>query len=165
MVIDLSEFTASDYAAWWGAVVATVALIWNITQKLREGPRVKVRVTPNMRVYPAQPPTYDNDYISVKAVNVGTAPTTITHLAGWYTKNIIGLVRKSKRQHFVVNVNQETGNVTPFVLQPGTEWGNLTLQTDLLEKAGNGYVYLGVIHNQRERPVYKRVKGAKPDDA
>lgn len=51
MVIDFSKFTISDYAAWWGAVIATLALIWNIVIAARSGARVKVRVSPNMKIF------------------------------------------------------------------------------------------------------------------
>ncbi len=161
MIIDLSNFTVSDYAAWWGAIVASLALTWNIIRTLRAGARVKVKVTANIRVYPSQPPTYENDYISIKAVNLGTGPTTITHCAGFYTKSIWGIIKKSERQHFVVNISPLTGKDIPFVLEPGNEWSNLAAQDELLEKSSNGHLYIGIIHNQRRKPIYKRVKEAK----
>ena len=158
MILDLSNFSASDYAAWWGAIVASLALTWNIIQTIRAGARIEVVITPNMKVYPPQPPTNDNDYIAVKAVNRGTGPTTITHCAGFYTNSRWGLIKKSERQQFVINISPETGTKIPFVLEPGAEWNNLAAQADLFKMSGSGYLYLGIYHNQRSKPVYKRVK-------
>jgi len=164
MVIDLSNFTPSDYAAWWGAIIASLALVWNIIHTLRSGARLRVTVSPDMRIYPPQPPTNDNDYISIKAVNVGTGPTTITHCLGYYTKSIWGLVKKSERQHFIVNITPDTGNDIPFVLGPGAEWSNIAAQDKLFEAAGNGIIYIGIVHNQRRKAIYKRIKRTKPED-
>jgi hypothetical protein len=157
MIIDLSKLTPSDYAAWWGAIIATLALIWNIIIALRSGPRIKVTASPNMKVYPQQPITEDNTYISVRAINRGTSPTTITHFAGFYAPNLWALLR-GKKQHFVVNTHPVLGNPIPFVLKPGEEWSSLADQNDLTEKSEQGYLYLGVYHNQGKRPIFKRVK-------
>ena len=158
MIIDLSNFTPSDYAAWWGAFVASLAFLWNVVAAVRSGPRVKITVTPDMQIYPNQPPTNDNTYVAVRAVNVGTGKTTITHCAGYYTTNILGVLLKKYRQQFMINIDHQTGHPVPFMLEPGAEWANLADQKFLMERAGNGRVYLGIIHNQRKRPIYKRVK-------
>ena len=158
MTLDISQFGPSDYAAWWGAIIASLAFLWNIVVAICSGARVCVRVTPDIRVYPSGPPTYESDYVSVTAVNVGNGPTTITHCAGYYTKNVLGIFLKKHRQPFMINVNTATGGGIPFVLAPGTEWANLADQAFLLERAGKGRVYLGIIHNQAKSPVYKRVK-------
>lgn len=157
MVIDFSKFSASDYAAWWGAVIATLALIWNIVVAVRSGARVTVRANPNMKIYPQQPITGDNTYISVAAVNHGTSPTTITHFCGYYARSLWDLV-KGKKQHFIVNTHAALGKTVPYVLAPGEEWSSLADQADLLKNAKGRFLYLGIIHNQRKRPLYKRVK-------
>jgi hypothetical protein len=167
MELDLSTLTPSDYAAWWGAIIASLALVWNIVVAVRSGARIKVSVSPNMRIYPSQPPTYDNEYVAVKAVNVGNGPTTITHCLGYYTKNKWGIVLKQHRQPFVINTNRATGNDVPHVLNPGEEWANLADQNFLKERAKGSWLYLGVIHNQKRRPIYKRVRldsVGEPDD-
>jgi hypothetical protein len=111
-----------------------------------------------MQIFPSQAPTHDKTYVSVRAVNVGTGKTTITHCAGYYTTNILGVLLKKYRQPFMININNQTGHPVPFILEPGTEWGNLADQEFLMERTENGRVYLGIIHNQRKRPIYKRVK-------
>ncbi len=157
MVIDFTNFTASDYAAWWGAVTATLALLWNIIVAMRSGARIKIRATPNMIIYPKQAITEDNTYISVTAVNHGNSPTTITHFCGFYAPTLWALIRGKKKQ-FVINTHSALGKPIPFVLAPGEEWGGLADQKNMLGENGDGYLYLGIIHNQRTRPMYKRVK-------
>lgn len=157
MTIDFSYFTASDYAAWWGATIATLALVWNIVVAIRTGARIKVKVIPNINVYPIQPPTNDNTYVSVTAVNHGNSPTTITHFSGYYASDLWSLIR-GKKQQFVINASPETGKPVPYVLGPGQEWSGLADQDDLLNKSKGGYLYLGVYHNQCNKPIYKRVK-------
>lgn len=164
MTIDFSKISASDYAAWWGAIIATLALVWNIIVAILSGARVKVRATPDMIIYPPQNLTGDKEYISVTAVNCGTSPTTITHFCGYYSQSMWDLIR-GKKQSFIVNSDPRLGQEIPFILAPGEEWSNLTDQKSLFEKCPNGYIYVGIIHNQRKRPIYKRVKqNAQPDN-
>jgi len=155
--MDFSNWSISDYAAWWGAIIATLALIWNIIRAIRSGPRIYVRATPNMKVFPEDSITKGKTYISVTAVNRGNAPTTITHFCGFYTNNLWNLIRR-KRQHFITNPHPSTGKTIPYVLSPGEEWSNLADQKDIQEKMGNGYLYIGIIHNQKKHPIYVRVK-------
>jgi len=157
MIIDFSKLTASDYAAWWGATVATLALLWNIVVALRSGARIKVNVSPNMSVYPSHEVSENKTYISVKAVNHGTSPTTITHFSGYYATSLWSLIT-GKKQQFIINTSPLLGKPIPFVLAPGEEWHNLADQEDITKDCKDGYLYLGVLHNQSNRPVYKRVK-------
>jgi hypothetical protein len=63
-----------------------------------------------------------------------------------------------KKQQFVINTHPSLGKPVPYVLAPGEEWSSLANQKDIQGKSAGGYLYLGVIHNQRKRPVYKRIK-------
>ncbi len=157
MSIDFSKWSASDFAAWWGAIVATLAVIWNIIVAIRSGARVQVKANPDMQIFPRQPITGDKKYISVTAINKGNSSTTITHFCGYYTKNIWNRIR-GKKQQFIVNTDGSLGKQIPYVLRPGEEWSNMAIQKDIEEKCAGGLLYLGIIHNQRKRPIYKRVK-------
>jgi hypothetical protein len=157
MATEPSIFTASDYAAWWGATIATLALFWNIIVALRSGARVRVKANPNMKVYPPQPLTGDKDWISVTAINCGTSPTTITHCCGYYSASFWDLIR-GKKQQFIINCDPRLGSKIPTVLAPGEEWSNLADQQGLKEQNPNGFYYIGIMHNQKKRPIYKRVK-------
>ena len=157
MNIDFSTWSTSDFAAWWGAIVASFAVIWNIIVAVRSGARVHVRVNPEMQVYPRQPPTNDNTYISVTAVNRGNSSTTITNFCGYYTKSYWNLLRR-KKQSFIVTTDLSLGKPIPYVLRPGEEWSSMADQKSIQEQCAGGLLYFGIIHNQRKRAVYKRVK-------
>lgn len=155
--MDLSAWSISDFAAWWGAIVATLALVWNIVVALRDGPRVTVRAVPDMQIFPKDPITGDKTYVSVTAVNRGNAPTTITHFCGYYSKNLWSRLF-GKRQEFMIMTNPLLGKDVPYVLRPGEEWSSMADENDMLKKLGAGYLYLGVLHNQSKKPCYVRVR-------
>lgn len=154
MIIDLSSLTTSDYAAWWGAIIASFALIWNVVTFIRSGARIKVYVSTNMELFPPNPGKEDNTYTFLRAVNVGDSATTIMHFCGYSAETIFDRFRK-KAKHFIIS-NANTNQPLPFKLEPGEEWTGLALQDELLKD--KKFVYLGVIHNQREKAIYKRVK-------
>ena len=82
---------------------------------------------------------------------------TITHFCGFYAHSFWDLMR-GKKQQFVVPTHPALGKTVPYVLAPGDQWSSLADQDDMLKKAKGGFLYLGIIHNQRKRPLYKRVK-------
>lgn len=157
MLPDSSNLTASDYAGWWGAITATLALTWNIVVFIRSGARIKIRVNSNIIVFPESPITKGKTYVSVTAINIGKSATTITHFCGYYGKSYFGIIRM-KRQEFVINCHPALGNTVPFLLSPGEEWRGLADQGDLSEHINNGVLLIGIIHNQRKRPILKRTK-------
>jgi len=157
-MIDFDTWTISDYAAWWGAIVATIAVVWNLVSAMLSGPRILLRVSKNMQTLPATQQTAGRTFVFVNAVNIGTATTTITHMCGYNAPNFIALLFKRKRKQLIGNEHESLGPLLPHVLRPGEEWSNAFDQEYLEEKFSDGWLYVGVIHNQKKRPVYKRVK-------
>tara|TARA_R110001592_G_C12973682_1_gene733489 strand:- start:167 stop:646 length:480 start_codon:yes stop_codon:yes gene_type:complete len=156
--MNLSEFTASDYAAWWGAIIATLAFIWNIVRALFEGPRLRISVSPNMMLFPQNGPTAGKTYIRLIATNTGDAPVTVTNYCGYYAKSRIEIFQK-KQQHFVVNVTRELSSPIPHVLQPGTQWTGMLDQDGFYEGTiPPKYLYVGLAHSHSRKVKYKRVK-------
>lgn len=155
--VDFGTWSGSDYAAWWGATVATLAFAWNVVRALRAGPRIHVRANAGMQVYPRSEVFGDKEYIMVKAVSRGTGPTTVTHFLGFHSKSRWDAWRR-KGRHFVVGTHPIVGPL-PRVLLPGEEWQGMSDQTDMPEHySRSGYLYMGVAHNQRRRSVYTRVR-------
>lgn len=156
--MDFPNFLNTKFVAWWGAIVATLTtLLWNIFVAWRSGPRIKIRAVPNMQIFPEDPATVDKTFISMTAVNRGNAPTTITHFSGFYSDNLWHFIRK-QRKEFIINTNPTTGDSVPRVLAPGEEWKNIVNQASMQKMLKRGYLYIGVYHNQRNRPVYVRVR-------
>ena len=162
--MSFAAMSASELAAWWGAVVATLALLWNIIRAIRSGARVRVRASPNMSISPNDPATDGKLFISVTAVNKGNAPTTITTFCGYHYRNFWARLRR-KGQGFFFNPTGSLGQSVPHVLGPGEQWSNMAAQEGMLEKFDSGAVFIGVIHNQRRRPVFARVaiKNLEPE--
>jgi len=156
VIIDLSNMNPSDYAAWWGATIATLALVWNIVVALRTGARLHVTVAPNMEFFPATPREEGKKHIIVSAVNRGTSPTTITHFLGYADESWWGRFNKKKRQHFIVMPKEGSSSI-PMKIEPGDEWRGIADQEGVLDGV-NKHVYIGVAHNQHKKSVYKRVK-------
>ena len=156
MAIDFSNISSTDYAAWWGAVIATLALVWNIIVSIRSGARLHVTATPNMRMFPPNPDEEDKSFIFVNAVNRGTSDATITHFCGYQADSFWNLIR-NKKQYFVVNGTSDGLPISTKV-SPGEEWRGMADQELIMKDFKGKYFYIGVIHNQRKKPIYKRVK-------
>lgn len=153
-MIDFSTFKASDYAAWWGAIVASLALIWNVVVAIRSGPKVIVTATPNMQLSPPELGEEDKSFIFVKAVNTGTSPTTITHFHGYQANSRFDYFRKKHRPFIVGNNGRFTP--PPIKLGPGDEWVGIMDQDS--EILSDELLYIGIIHNQSKKPVLKKVQ-------
>jgi hypothetical protein len=69
--------TASDYAAWYGAVVATLVFTWDLIKWRRSGPQIKAEAHASWRSFGVDEIEGDNLTV-VKATNVGDRPTTIS---------------------------------------------------------------------------------------
>ncbi len=144
-----ADWSISDYAAWWGSGIGTLTFGWTIFREWRSGPRIDLRVSPNMVLLPDTPDTQNTTYIQVKAVNIGKAATTITNFHGCHSSD------KGKRQNFVIPP-MPLSDTLPYVLKPGEEWKHLVDQSGMQRQLGSGYVYLAVTHNQRKSPVYAK---------
>ncbi|MBE0493117.1 MAG: hypothetical protein IBX48_02135 [Thiomicrospira sp.] len=124
MIIDFTTLQASDYAAWWGAIIASLTLTWNIVVAIRSGARLKIYVTPNMELHPPHPGKEGQRYIHVRAVNNGTLATTITHFCGYTAKTQFHSVTKNVQPFIIMNGNFNI----PFKLKPGEKWTGLASQ-------------------------------------
>ena len=149
---------ASVVAAWWGAIVASVVLLWDIFKWATKGAHVSVNATPNMQtINHIEGKLDDNKLIFVEAINTGDLPTTITHLAFFQYESVFKkFLNKPKNQGVIVK--QGTGYELPHLLSPGARWTGGIDQNDVTEKIGtDGVFYCGIIHTSRKKPVLVRV--------
>ena len=155
---------ATDLAAWWGAIVASLILIWDIYKWKRCGPIVRVSATPNMRTYGnISDSQKDKTYVVVEVTNTGDRKTTITHLIGFHYKSFFQKILKKRNKAFVVAI-PALSEPLPYVLEPGERWlGGIDQNNKLEEISQNGFLYCGVYHSSGKRPVLERViiKGDK----
>ena len=150
--------TGTEIAAWWGAVLATLVLAWDIYKYKRTGPIIRVSASKNMQTFGSYPDeTTGKLYVVVNASNSGDRSTTITHLVGYHYKSIWARIRRKSDNAFFVPT-QGTGRPLPHVLPPGEEWLGMIEQEDrLVDWSQNGYLYCGVHHSSADKPVLQRV--------
>lgn len=74
-------FTASDYAAWYAAFLATLGIIFHILGYFRDRPKIRVRgragISPESPLDPVNP---YKAHILISVVNTGRRPITITEV-------------------------------------------------------------------------------------
>jgi hypothetical protein len=149
---------ATEIAAWWGAIIATLVFAWDIFKWNRSGPIINVLASPNMKIFgdiPEHPE--DMTYVAVEVTNTGDKKTTITHLVGFHYKSIFQKLRRKNNKSFAV-VNPAFNARLPHVLEPGERWlGGIEQNEELEEFSRNGYLHCGVIHSSGKYPVTQRV--------
>jgi hypothetical protein len=67
----LSSLSASDWAAWWGAILATIVFGWDIVKSFRSGPRLRVRAAPEMQMEDGRGALSPEKYITLKKPPAG----------------------------------------------------------------------------------------------
>jgi hypothetical protein len=143
-----------DYVAWWGAIIATGVLIWDIIKWKKSGPKIIISVSANMQI------TSDPDnklWVTIRAKNIGDRGTTITNLAGSYYKNIFyKLFNKAERQFVIPNAG--ITHPIPHVLDPGTIWDGVIEQDAKLQAmAKEGYLDCELYYSQSVKPIRERI--------
>src|SRR2546426_5069237 len=154
----MPKLTLTDALAWWGAVVATLVLLWDIYKWTRRGADISVEAMPNMKVHPSVPPTGNKSFIIVTATNHGEQPTTITHLAGIHFPTVWHKLVGRGGRHFGI-LDQLPGPGLPHVLGPGQQWCGMIDQADVARKFGTtGRLYCGVFHSASKKGIYRLVR-------
>lgn len=151
---------ATDVAAWWGAIAATVAIIWDVVKWSHGGPRINVQPAPNMVVMGGSPLLKDdNTYISVRVTNTGDQKTTITNLVGVYYDSFLKKALGKGAKHFIILNPALASAPLPFGIGPGEQWSGSVIQTqELEERSRNGFLYVGVGHTSSKEFALARVR-------
>jgi len=150
------ELTGTDVVAWWGAVVATVVLLWDIYKWRTAGPRIRFVVNSGMIIM-GDPSRARQTFISAQATNVGDRPTTITNLVIQHYKTYFAMLRHKPSISMLVT-EPSIEQPLPYVLQPGCVWQGLSPQTEEIEVlAKTGYLVCGLCHSHSDREIDRRV--------
>src|SRR5690349_2162397 len=112
----MANWSVSDYAGWWGAIVATFLALWEVWKYARSGPRIHVHLAPNMQSF-SDGQLETEMRILVTVTNRGDQATELTHLTGAVFKNRIHRMRKKYAGRFAV-INNAMGPQLPFRLEP-----------------------------------------------
>ena len=150
--------SATEIAAWWGAVIATLVLAWDFFKWKMSGPIINVSASPNMKTFGGIPDGLeDKTFVVVEVTNTGDRKTTLTHLVGFQYKSLLQKVRKKQDKSFIV-ANPALSQPIPHILEPGERWMGGIEQNEELEKMSReGYLYCGVYHSSGKKPVLQRV--------
>ena len=77
--------TSIEIVARWGAIIATLVLLWDIYKWKTSGPKLRLRIIGNMKTINI-PSSEGITFISVRVDNIGTVETTITNFYLVYYK-------------------------------------------------------------------------------
>jgi hypothetical protein len=145
--------TLSDAAAWWGAGVATLVLVWDLYKWRRSGPQLEVSASPNMESYGGATADGAGPFVVLEVRNNGARKTTLTHCVGFCHESWLHKVFRRKPKHSFIVANPEPGRI-PHVLEAGERWMGLVSQNEQLASwSQNGYLHLGVYHSGSKRAV------------
>jgi hypothetical protein len=155
--------SATEVAAWWGAVAATLVIVWDVYKWATSGPRVRIRVEAD-RLMVGDPMREGETFITVRATNTGDRPTTLTNLgfsyyrSWWHRK----LLRKPD-SNAVVTLGG-TPHQLPHKLEPGGVWDGAAIQDEELKKmAAHGYLEMVVYQSHTGRPKRAHVERTRTD--
>ena len=151
--------TTTNIAAWWGATIATIVLIWDIYKWAHLGPIINVTASPNMKTF-GEIPNHPRDkkYISVEVTNTGTQKTTITHLMSSHYKSLIFKLIKKTDKNYAFLTPAFLAPPLPYILNPGERWlGGIEQNNELEKLSRSGLLYCGIYHTGNKKPVMQRV--------
>ena len=153
--------TSTEIAAWWGALVASAVLLWDIYKWKMQGPKLVLRLLPNSLVV-GDASLEDKTWVSVTVTNVGSQPTMIKSIGMLYFSSYLRRLRKQSEKAAVFpNPNQR--DPLPRRLEPGDEWRGLIPQTrldkdiDLESLSQTGHLMIWVDRSDRLQSLQKRL--------
>lgn len=126
-----TQFT--QFLAVWGAVVSTIALLWQIFQWTRANPRIAAKVQMNESHSSAS-----DDWISFELRNRGGKPTTIEEIMfvdheSWWSR-LAGYPNRIEN----IYVSHKSTMPLPIVLDPGEVWKGTCPLDEEYERGGLG---------------------------
>lgn len=150
----------------YAAIVATGALALEVRRWFESGPRIKVRIQPNMVMVGGR--QTNENFLVATVRNRGNVATTITTMGMIYYPNAFWRIIRQKGNHFVVPHPGVDGmpSSVPHVLEPGTQWTGLVNKTANESQSGiadweDGNLLVEVYTSDRDRPYRVRVPKRK----
>lgn len=153
---------ATEFVAWWGAVLATVVFAWDIIKWRRDRPRVRVTVKQNVFYDDSErvPLPDDGDggtrctlkpSFHIELRNIGTQPTTLLDISSERKdgKTSSGYASIAFREHF--------GKRLPYMLTPGDIWSCRIDQATLLNLPGATPIEIHFAMSHLAKPLVKKL--------
>jgi len=139
-VTEMRSVTA--FLAWWGAVISTAVLVWDVYKWQKTSrPRLVVNTNGDFQDLDSNNP---QKYVSLTVTNIGDKPTTLNLVTFKYYATKPKRWRKQNPDKSGVFLDMVRATAPlPHKLDVGTEWSGLVFQTEELEKlARSGYFYV-----------------------
>jgi hypothetical protein len=148
---------ATVLAAWVGAVTGAGGILWDVYKwKASARPKLRVSVTPGMKVHPRQ--RGDPTYVSVQVSNVGTSPTTIQNFGFSRYGSWSNRIRRRREGPCSVVLIPLTSQPLPYKIDVGTNWTGMALQNqDLEELMQTGNLWCEVFHSFSGRSALAKI--------
>jgi len=150
--------SATVIAAWWGAIVATLAFLWEVFRWLRTGPRIQVKAQADMKAINI--PGYDetDTIIIVEVINIGDVQTTITNVGAYVYDGLISRLKDRPQSKYVLVGPNSFGPPIPHVLDVGKRWQGGIKQSQFDKTLiTEGNLYAVVCHTLSKKPVLAQV--------
>jgi hypothetical protein len=153
------QMSITDFAAWWGAVIATLVILWDIYKWRHAGPNVSLNIRPNM--FTSGHSELDGKRLFlIDAANNGDRPTTITKLVFIYYNGLWALLCRKAEYFFIKNPGLENG--FPHKLDVGETWDGFAFHNDEHDHMlKTGYFYAWLYSSDRSRPISVRIRRTK----
>jgi hypothetical protein len=148
----------TTFAAWWGAVLSTGGVLWDIYKYRHSGPKLRFHVRTGMKSI-GMPSSNGKRLLQIEVINYGERPTTLTNVTLYYFEKLWSLSRLRNRPTTaaVLLFLAET-QPFPCELKAGAIWRGHTEQVPEIEKwATKGVLYCDLHHSHREKPIRRRV--------
>ena len=156
-MIDLNKWSPSDYAAWWGAIVATIIAIWEFLKWIGAGAKLKINI------YYWE----ENEGLGFRLIiiNVGDAPASVEDMSlKIYRKKFLFFRFYETDIHRFSYVGGEMEmRLPPFLLSQGENWESSIYPPNDFKYVpkNNANLFLFVSESHRKKPYIVKVKVEK----
>lgn len=148
----LIRFSVTELAAWWGAIIATCLLAWEIYKHTSATRSISVELQPQGKG------------ICVRAANHGHGTVTIRSLGVKYYPGIWALIRNKCAREGIIAKPSITHSL-PYRLAPGDTWlGLIEQDEDMRSMAANAYLMCDLFLADRAKPIRRRIRPDRPTE-
>ena len=149
---------STEFVAWWGGIISTGVLVWDIFKWRRSGPRLRVEAFAGMvEVGSRQDPKHS--FVLIKVTNIGDRATTLINCTGAWYPNWMSFKLRRCGSYFMV-ANPGTWSLPlPHELASGNLWTGGVDEDELRRNDWDkaGYLVVGVSHACSGKPAVARV--------
>lgn len=165
----------TNFVAWWGAVVATLLLVWDIAKWIRTGPIVRSRIQlntlyPDGRALKVEKTEHGKSkkiasYCHIELVNVGSIPTTVMGISASH----MDPKKQGQMSWSGQRFTPHHGKTLPQVIPPGEVWSCRFEMDDMkrLSERGKPYIEVHLSHKKKTLLIWPKLSAnqANPSDA